>query len=108
VCIGCDSKGRGVLETAAQVRACASCHAAALAVVYRARANGGTLTPQDAAWALEVDRGTVAAAHRIGRGALEQLGAAWPALEVTGAAVSMFDRLERVALGPRGGRRRSK
>lgn len=105
VCGGCDKGGRAVLETAEAVRACASCYAAALCVVYRARLNGGVLTSQDAAWVELVERGAVAAAHRVSRRALEQLGAAWPALELR-PAVSMFDRLERVSLGPKRSRRK--
>lgn len=106
VCSGCDKGGRAVLETAEAVRACASCYAAALCVVYRARLNGGVLTSQDAAWAELVERGTVAASHRIGRRALEQMGAAWPSLELR-PAVAIFDRLERVSLGPKRRRRSS-
>ena len=105
LCGGCDKGGRAVLETAEAVRACASCYAAALCVVYRARLNGGVLTSQDAAWVELVERGAVAAAHRVSRRALEQLGAAWPALELR-PAVSMFDRLERVSLGPKRSRRK--
>jgi hypothetical protein len=106
VCAGCDKGERAVLEHADAVRACASCYTAALCVVYRARLNGGVLTAQDAAWVENVERGTVAAAHRIGRRALEQLGAAWPALELR-PAVAIFDRLERVSLGPRQRRQRA-
>ena len=104
-CPGCQPRGLVVLTTADQVRDCPSCRAAVLPVLYRARCNSGTLTDQDARWAAAVDAGTVAAAHRIGRAALAELGASWPEGLAVDRLISTFDQLSAVALGPRAPRR---
>lgn len=104
-CPGCQPRGSAVLTTAAQVNGCSSCRAAVLPVLYRARVNGGALTAQDARWAAAVDAGTVAAAHRIGRAALAELGARWPEDAPNDRMIVTFDQLASVALGPRAPRR---
>lgn len=105
-CPGCQNRGAEVLQTADQVRSCATCRASVLGVVYRAQRNGGRITDQDARWAAAVDSGQVAALCRIGRAALVDLGLLWPENLGTAQVVSTFDQLDRVSLGPRGVRGR--
>lgn len=88
MCEACDPKGRAVIQD--RSRLCRACDTAAGLIVYRMK--GGQLDPWDAAHLETVERGAPAL-RRIGRGCVLRPEAA--------AAVSMFDALERVALGPR-------
>jgi hypothetical protein len=100
-CQGCAPRGAEVLQTADQVRSCATCRASVLGVVYRAQRNGNRVTDQDARWAAAIDAGQVAALCRVGRAALVDMGLLWPQEMPADGLISTFDQLSAVALGPR-------
>lgn len=90
-CEACDPKGRTVVQDRA--RLCRGCdHAAGLIV---SRIVAGELDRQDADHLAAIERGSPVL-RRIGIGCVKP----------SNAAVTMFDALERVALGPRRPRRR--
>jgi len=91
MCEACDPKVRVIVQDRA--RLCRACDNAAGLIVYRMQ--GGKLDAQDAAH-LDAIEGGAPVLRRLGRGCVHR----------PDPAVSMFDSLDRVALGPRRPRRR--
>lgn len=96
-CEACKRDGRAVVQELAAL--CRGCSHVARLIQYRADQNGGVVVDHDARFVEGVERGTVAAVSRIGRGCIR---AKWPEIETAGR---FFGGLARVDLGPPNRRR---
>ena len=96
-CEACKRDGRAVVQELTAL--CRGCATVARLIQYRADCNGGLVVEQDARFLEGVERGTVAAISRIGRGCIV---AKWPEIESAGR---FFGGVARVDLGPPNRRR---
>lgn len=90
-CEACKRDSRAIVHELAAL--CRGCATVARLMQYRADCNGGLIVEQDARFLEGVERGTVAAMSRIGRGCIR---ARWPEIESAGR---FFD-VRPVDLGP--------